>query len=428
MSLRIFLSTVSERSSAIARQPDSLRVWIDGELRKRTVECVYQELLIDSGVNTLIKLAQAIERNCEMVIHILDSDPGRVPDKDVVVELLKYCGETQLKRKVPHLFRDETERNAQLWSRLTYTQWEAWLGYFFDRDVILCTSGTTTEELIMQCPMSNWEHLGHLKQFVGYPNRFSTKDDLLTLLLSQIVKKLQLPSAEAAWPRHVFAQQSKIANREIEVQHLVNLLSHACPERILLVHGASSLGKTTLLEEYLRQIQCVPAITFSRIDLRGGRTLRDIQIKLAQDIEGVAVDTEFEQSLLRNGNQPTPASFLEYLSKNRRPIVLIFDTYDEVLPNVRNWIEKWLLPTMVQLQSICLVIAGITVPEPDPAWTNIALSRKLKAIQDPDDWIRWGQAQEGISISDEEIRELVEATEGNPAALRALIAPQDKAK
>ena len=93
MAIRTFLSSVTDKAATANRQPDPLRTWLADELRKSGTHSVYQEFLIEIGVNTLVKLAKSIENESDVVLHIVGDEPGSVPPQNVVAELLNHCGE-----------------------------------------------------------------------------------------------------------------------------------------------------------------------------------------------------------------------------------------------------------------------------------------------------------------------------------------------
>jgi len=123
MSQRLFLSAVTDQYAP-------LRISLGTQLRSDGLGVVQQDEFVEIGVNTLVKLAEFIEHESDIVLHLTGWMVGNVPPVDVASELLRHCGEDRLRERFPKLF------NGDAFGRVTYTQWEAWLGLFYGKRVL----------------------------------------------------------------------------------------------------------------------------------------------------------------------------------------------------------------------------------------------------------------------------------------------------
>ncbi len=200
MSLRLFLSAVTD-------QFKTLREELGEQFIRGGYHVVQQKDFTGIGVNTLVMLAKFIEHNSDVVLHLVGSDVGSVPDTDVTTNLIRHCGEDKLRERFPKLFVDDA------YLHLTYTQWEAWLGRFYGKHVVLFqASGELDESPATRkpadpgrpSPMSVEEHLSRLKAECGYPAaQFQTKASLLLSAVTSASRILNLGSHHHDRPCHL---------------------------------------------------------------------------------------------------------------------------------------------------------------------------------------------------------------------------------
>ncbi len=191
MTLRVFISSATNQQAAAQKLPDPLRSWLIAQLVRSGSHLVYQESLIETGVNTLVKLSQEINKQ-DVVIHIVGEDPGRVPSDKIIDELLRCTGNSKvITMRFPELLQDAKH------FRLTYTQWEAWLGKYYDRDVVCfyyCLKDSSSTQAANSesnaNPLSTDEHLEMLKPYAGYATRCSTREELLTHIQENLLRRL----------------------------------------------------------------------------------------------------------------------------------------------------------------------------------------------------------------------------------------------
>ncbi|MEQ1826279.1 MAG: hypothetical protein ABL921_10040, partial [Pirellula sp.] len=191
-------------------------------------------------MNTLVKLAAAIREHCDLVVHIVGSNPGAIPDSRYVSELFRVCDEVVLRNRFPFLF--DVVGGRLRWQQLSYTQWEGWLACFFDKPIAVCgfveeyTVNTSVE--IVQLTMAEYLHLG--SPYFGRPTECHSKDRILIHVLKLKGDLLQEPVKQPSkidWQTQGSVRRSCIADREVETQHFQNIISDEVPERVLLLLG-----------------------------------------------------------------------------------------------------------------------------------------------------------------------------------------------
>lgn len=189
--MRIFISKVTSRQAAEAKIPDELRLWLTNQLKTPGIECRAQEFLVNDGTNTLVKVAKEI-KSCEIVIQIIDPEFGATPPKEYVRELLRSEDfKEQFEVRFPMLF------SKSLVDSLTYTQWEAWIGVFFAKQVLpfvyKAPSAKIDRHESSKDGISIDLHLKLLRPYAGYHLTFSDRDELLKkiqqFLLGELTKK-----------------------------------------------------------------------------------------------------------------------------------------------------------------------------------------------------------------------------------------------
>ncbi|MBC8116356.1 MAG: hypothetical protein H7062_18360, partial [Candidatus Saccharimonas sp.] len=248
MSLRLFLSAVTDTHEA-------LRSRLAEHLRPGGFVVVHQREFVEVGRTTLVKLALFIERETDSVLHLVGAKVGSVPSTDEADDLLRHCGEAALRQRFPRLFEGDAFR------RLTYTQWEAWLGLFYQKHVVVyqAEDAVGAGEPEGASPMPVCEHLGLLKTFCGYAVTFRDDDDLVAdKLLPPLTRILNWGTHHPDRPWHVpySALGELFIGRDPFVSDLRRRFdeAHAAgrwPKQA--VCGVGGIGKTRVVVEYAIQ-------------------------------------------------------------------------------------------------------------------------------------------------------------------------------
>jgi hypothetical protein len=239
------------------------------------------------------------------------------------------------------------------------------------------------------------------------------------------------------------------ANREDELNLFDRMIAGQTPERILLLEAASGLGKTTLLNEFVRRcpvhIPCVP------IDLKGSNiSLYDIFYRLCdalgwkhfslfsayvehteQVIIGknvilgwsnkieVALRTSDYRDRIPRRVQLTHAFFTDLRALNCR-LLMIFDTFNEALPEVQEWIRGPFLTFAHNTPELVIIIAGRWVPERNIEWGTYCRYYRLGSLENIDAWADYAHRQ-GLRVPREWIEGFCVAVQGHPAQVDMLL-------
>lgn len=243
------------------------------------------------------------------------------------------------------------------------------------------------------------------------------------------------------------------ANREPEFELFNRMLAGETEERILLLEAGGGMGKTTLLEAFMRHCSqhtdCVP------IDLKGSGTgLHEIFYKVCESLEwerfpafracmerrvGDPVQVNINKNWMFGRNEIKVAlhsaeasdraiqraeltrAFLEDLRKMRRRLLLVFDTFDEASPDVQEWLEGSFLGAARRISDLFVVVAGRRVPKPTIEWSAHCCHRCLSGVEDVDAWDAYAQRC-GLFVPRDWIEGYCVALEGHPAQVDGLLA------
>ena len=184
MAISVFLSTVSDEFG-------DYRVKLEGDLTRHNVAVKVQERFKDLGSDTLDKL-DAYIADCDAVVHLVGDMCGAAADERQQQALIaKHAG---LPAKLPPL--GEALKAGLC---LPYTQWEAWLGLYHGKPLMIVKAAAGAPRGPHFAPndatrASQAEHLERLRAFNRYPGgEFASPDELAkqiayTAILDLLVK------------------------------------------------------------------------------------------------------------------------------------------------------------------------------------------------------------------------------------------------
>jgi len=247
--VKLFLSCVSDE---FGDYRDELR----RALTRPNVEIKIQEDFQALGGDTLAMLEDYVE-SCDVVVHFAGDMAGSTPKPSSVDDLLKRRPELAAR-----LAEKGMEREAL--GRLTYTQWEAWLGIGFNKDgirknLVIVTPAFGVKRGAKFAPddasrASQEDHLLRLKATDFYPAKpFTSADNLVARVFgSAVLDALKKADAGSITkPRHLpFASLGGLfAGRDEELADLHTALLGARGAPVAL-YGLGGIGKTRLAIEY----------------------------------------------------------------------------------------------------------------------------------------------------------------------------------
>lgn len=231
------------------------------------------------------------------------------------------------------------------------------------------------------------------------------------------IRDIELPTVR--WPEPVEFEPD-LADRTTEWPAVVNLLAGRSRERILLFQGASNVGKSALVQQavtYAKQLG-VPVV---RVDFKGG----------VLDVPGILGQFDLDLGAHLPIFTREGASKAHLLRKDlralRRPVLLIFDSYDKhVVGNrpVADWLSQQLLAEVETALALGVIVAGQETPDFEKAvWKDLARHLPLSPITDPLHWEPWvARHYPGLQRKGAHLPTVLMIAEGNPGVVSSYCA------
>jgi len=216
-----------------------------------------------------------------------------------------------------------------------------------------------------------------------------------------------------AWPAPVLFQPDIADRNKNEWPAVVDLLAGKSRERILLFEGGSGVGKSELVRQakaYGKQL----GLLVVHVDFKSGL------LKTAEDILGF-IDLELGEQLpvLSREYPKTSASLRKDLRALRRPILMIFDSYEDIAGNktIADWLNIHLLGDLESAPSVAVIVAGQKVPDSTHAsWRDSARQFKLALITDLDHWKEW-VSRRYPSVAENDLSTILKLAGGQPSLM-----------
>jgi len=195
-----------------------------------------------------------------------------------------------------------------------------------------------------------------------------------------------------------------------------HLLTRTASFRFLPLRGPSEVGKTHITNQMLGNALEVPDLACGRFDFKG---ITDLDAEVRAFVQ--QLDVPLPRADLRLNERL--GHILDELKRVRRPALLLFDTY-EAAGEVRDWVEKQLLPSLIRATWLRVVIVGQHVPEPVGAIWEAVSSRPITLYPPPpEDWFFFGQ-QHDPEITLEFVRQAHRLCSGRVSTLADLCRPK----
>ena len=426
MTIRAFLSMVTERDSAGNIVPQHLRMKIASGLTQPAIHCISQECLEDDGNNSLVMLSETIRFFSDVLIQVIRDHTGNIPPREYAEELIRQLNRdgVSIQSRFPCLFQTEKSELTPIWQCLTYTQWEAWIAKFYDKNVVVFKYCEIEQSYQPKANSHCWAEFLRLAD--TYFKLHSSHDSMTSMLLAMhrvllsITTAHELPKHEL-WQSPIRMQFDSIANRRVELNLFERIISPRSDKRILFLSGESNLGKTTLLSAYLRQCDASQSIRSTKADCKGGIPFANLLHKLVLDL----------RNDVRNLNKPpierqeiVEDRFLRdlhSLMQKQLPVVIFLDTYEDATHQCTQWIEETLLPFICNNEHVALVIAGQRIPTMSKFWSEKTLQHELKPIRVPKEWCAFRDRNRITNLTDEQIQDFVAVADGDPGFLGPVI-------
>lgn len=243
----------------------------------------------------------------------------------------------------------------------------------------------------------------------------SSSDQMIHWISSQL--GIQAERSVIKWPE-ITQFQPDIANRNKEEwPAVVDTLSGKRGQRILLFEGGSGVGKSALARQvktYGKQL----GLLVVHVDFKSGI------LKTTEDILGL-IDLELGEHLpmFSREHPKTLASLRKDLRALRRPVLMIFDSYEDVADNktIADWLNVYLLGDIESAPGTAVIIAGQKVPDRTHAnWRDLAQYFLLSPITEPEHWSEWVSRRYPDFHQKGDLNTLVKASRGQPSLMVTL--------
>jgi hypothetical protein len=194
------------------------------------------------------------------------------------------------------------------------------------------------------------------------------------------------PSALTTWPTEPPALGWSLCDHVLVRDSFAQLLSAACGHKVLLLRGPSGRGKTCVTEQLLGGALRLPWLSCGRLDLKGGTRLEEEFGRFASQL-GVAAPTgtRFTEGLTQ---------ILTAVLARQKPTLFIIDTYEAAGEEIRDWIAKSLLTSLIPATAshLRVVIAGQATPAKQHASWAVEAAGPID-LSEPtiDDWFAFAQ-------------------------------------
>jgi hypothetical protein len=400
----VFISCVSAEFRSYR---NALRTTLTNSIHEIKV----QEDFSGSGGLLLEKLDDYI-RSCDAIIHLIGEDSGWLATAaEVETILARYPDFTT---KLPQ-FADDVETYS-------YTQWEAYLAIYHQVRCFhfIAAEGSQREpnwQLKASEQSSQQQHLeriyqrGHDRMTISF---IDPKDVALEFQNALLTSSAHHSNRPVSWPVIPEKFEYKLADREEEFAFFLKLLNEQSKQRILLLQGASGIGKTALLESFAETSRTLGFLC-GHIEFKGGIDLQEALKELTRDLKPVRF-SRFDREYQRNATHTLRSAFLDDLDDAVQPVVIVLDTYEQASDETKQWLESSLLPHVRRSPHLRLVLAGQNVPSESASghWQQCAQRRQLPPIAEAHHWCSFNKEHGFTSLPDDHIASIVKACVGHP--------------
>jgi len=231
----------------------------------------------------------------------------------------------------------------------------------------------------------------------------------------------QYPGATVAtgssvdWPQAVPNWRWPLANHEDARRAYATLVTRGSTYQILAIQGESETGKTHLTRQFFTDgNRRLPGCACGRFDFKGTANL---SASLSEFVTHLEVPLPAANVTLTEGFN----SVLRNLDIQKRPTILIFDTY-EFAGEADRWMREVLLTSLHKKPWLRVVLAGKSVPERvGQIWEEDSVTIRVKTPSAAD-WHAWGIANKrNVTLSF--VEELHEQCQGRSSLLSSVMGP-----
>jgi hypothetical protein len=218
------------------------------------------------------------------------------------------------------------------------------------------------------------------------------------------------PVTGFAWPNDALPFTPDMANRTDEFTFFASTLTSGTSKRGTLISAEPGRGKSHLFRNcYSYAKTVVGQHRCARVDFRGLNSTQYLFDCLKSDLGG-------HFSTCGEG------SLVDCLKAAREPVVIALDHYENATVEARSHVESLLLGSLERAPNVRLLLAG--QPQAFPSrgssnWEEDIQRYELDVINDVKCWIDWTRARGYDLVTDDMVRTLVIANQGNPSTISA---------
>ncbi len=403
-----------------------------------------QEDLPDDGFKLLDRLVRYI-RTSEGVVHIVGLSAGKCPTGSEVHQLLTdhpgLAEALRIEDRIPGGTAGELDACT-----ISYTQWEALLAIYFRRPLFVYyapelasapDASTPVNPAVEREPAWSFDaeqaqrqyaHIQHIRRLGHGRNLLPIVDyrDLAIHFLNGVGAGPAAAGESPAvkWPVRPAELNYRLADREEEVAHFLDLVTGATENRIFLLHARSDSGKTVLLNTFediaFNRLQ---GLQVGKADLKQESPIEKVLHDLRAGLHGIGFQ-RFMREHERNSVGMMRTMFLEDLKESTEPVLILLDTYEQAHAEVKQWVCTQLLNHAGLNERLRVVVVGQSVPDPDehPRWGGrLARKQVLAPIMEPQHWCRYSEHVLGKPVDANIIRQVLVMANGAPRYVHELL-------
>lgn len=219
------------------------------------------------------------------------------------------------------------------------------------------------------------------------------------------------------WPAHPVDYQWPLADRLEAFAAFQNMVTQPGAQQILLIEGPGNTGKSALSSELHRYAKTL-GVRVVLLDLKGCPSLGELFELLALE-----VDARMLPAFHSASGTARKTALLKDLENLRAPLLLIFDTYQQVAADITDWIEGQFLRRAEHCPGLRVLIAGQQTPDPTHfPWNRVALKQPLYPIREKHHWLEYVvRVLRCPQISEDHIEALLHVSQGDPGQTSGLL-------
>ena len=328
MSKQIFLSAVTSEFGKLRQE---LAGWA-----QRTNRCHvrHQDEFYQGGVKTLQKLVNEIQSS-DVIIHLIGAQPGWCIPQDQAQQFLSTRSD------FGHKYPDVVEQAVA--AKLPATQWEAWLGLYFNKSVISLEVQTTDVLDELQST-----HLQRLAQCDEHPRPVRDRNDVFVEVLGELDGFFSFNDASPSLELERSQQSvlnALVAESEPTTEDILNCLNPSQPvdsiEKYLLLRWANGAAPRAITKAGQLHYQFVPlhiTLDLQRLGLQAEAGQRPEEHEYLQSVLH-SHDRLHQGWLLVGGPGSGKTKVLEHFEMTRARDALLQIETDTDTPELCIWMH-----------------------------------------------------------------------------------------